>query len=138
RFSRNGVVLKDGGWVQSNYIGTDSTGTIDLGNGAAGVAAPGDFNANVGGARAADGGLGLGNVISGNGAEGVRLGGSGSGPDGSVLAGNYIGTNAAGTAAIGNDAEGVLLLSASDTQIGTGKPGEGNVISGNGASGIRV
>jgi len=93
---------------------------------------------NVGGARAADGGLGLGNLISGNGAEGIRIGGSRSTPYRSVVAGNYIGTNASGTAAIGNDAEGVLLLKADDTQIGTGKPGEGNLISGNGASGLRI
>ena len=54
-----------------------------------------------------------------------------------VVQGNYVGTDASGTAALGNGANGiVILLGASRNQIGGTAPGAGNVASGNGGSGI--
>jgi hypothetical protein len=84
----------------------------------------------VGGASAADR-----NVISGNGAEGVRL----SGPS-NRIEGNYIGTDAAGTSALPNAGDGVLVAGAGTTAItiGGATAAERNVISGNGGSGIRL
>ena len=76
------------------------------------------------------------NAISGNVDDGVAL--SGPGATGNVVIGNYLGTNAAGNAAIGNTDAGVALDGASDNTIGGAAPGEGNVISGNTASGIMV
>jgi len=65
RFSRHGIVVDTGAeltQIESNYIGTDATGQIDLGNGSSGVVALG--KAFVGGMRTAD--ADPGNVISGN------------------------------------------------------------------------
>src|SRR5262249_29628906 len=69
------------------------------------------------------------NVISGNGNVGVLL--SGSGTTAIKISRNYIGTNAAGTAAVGNAHGGVSITSAPSNQIGGTAAGEGNVISGN-------
>ena len=87
------------------------------------------------------------NVISGNSGLGVVI--NGSGTNNPVLAGNYIGLNAAGTAALVPVTEfawrpGVLVeAGAKDTRIGTdgngaGDAAERNVISGNAADGVLV
>jgi hypothetical protein len=82
-----------------------------------------------------------GNLISGNGRDGVFIG-----TDFNVVAGNRIGTNAAGDAALGNDRAGVAmvgfgLLFARCNRIGTDGDGfadvlERNVISGNATGGV--
>jgi titin len=61
-----------------------------------------------------------------------------------VIAGNYIGTNAAGTAAVANGFSGILVWAGADnTRIGTdgngiGDLAEQNVISGNLSHGVDV
>ncbi|MBZ0277293.1 MAG: Ig-like domain-containing protein, partial [Anaerolineae bacterium] len=59
---------------------------------------------------------------------------------GSIVAGNFIGTNAAGNAAVGNHFSGVEIRNgAANTHIGTAtRPAERNVISGNWGNGIIV
>jgi hypothetical protein len=112
-----------GNVVAGNFIGTDVTGTVALGNGRDGIMFEGDARGNtIGGAAA--------NVISGNARGGISL--TGSGVVGNLIRGNRIGTNAEGTAAIGNALDGVLL---------DGAPGNilsGNTIAGNGGNGIRI
>ncbi len=54
---------------------------------------------------------------------------------GVAIEGNYIGTDARGFKAIGNQYDGVLLSGADNTVGGTAA-GDGNVISGNGRDGI--
>ena len=107
-----------------NYIGTDVTGTLELGNGS-GIALANSTNGRIGG-----GGSGDRNVISGSSGDGVRL----SGGSGHVVAGNLIGTDVTGTEAISNvfgiDTSG----DATDFVIGGSLPGEGNLISGNGSA----
>jgi hypothetical protein len=72
------------------------------------------------------------NVISGNGATGVRIRGEGS--LGNEITGNYIGTSADGTVGLGNGENGVYLLQhPQDTVIGPD-----NVISGNEGYGVLV
>ena len=118
----NGVVIQDGAnnVVAGNYIGTDASGNADIGNGAAGVAVSLGPNSI--------GGVGQGrNVISGNGDDGVVLFGSG---NGNTVQNNYIGTNAAGSAALPNEA-GVKILGTSANLIGGAGAGEGNLISAN-------
>ena len=67
------------------------------------------------------------NVISGNGNGGIEIGGNAN-----VVQGNFIGTNAAGTAAVPNRAEYRSSDSAStDNLIGGTAAGAGNLISGN-------
>ncbi len=70
-----------------------------------------------------------GNVISGNGGNGVQTDG-----DLDLITGNFIGTDAADTAGLGNGA-GVVVTGDSIT---IGGPGAGNVISGNTGTGIDV
>src|SRR5437762_1873430 len=80
------------------------------------------------------------NVISGNGANGVLLT---NGARFNTLRGNFIGTNLAGTAALGNALDGVAILGANNNSlIGTTFPQPPfvylNLVSGNGGNGLRI
>ncbi len=115
--------------MQGNYIGTDRTGTVDLGNTDDGIRVFGNDNI-LGGSLP-----GQGNLISGNGMAGIQIAAG----DRNVIRGNLIGTNARGTGALGNGFTGVWVDGDSDNVIGGHTTaGEGNVISGNGAGGIRI
>lgn len=126
--------------VKGNIIGLDAGGTIDLGNGQTGVqiganAATGVNNADsniIGGTTAADR-----NVISGNTLNGIIIQ---EGSSNNQILGNYIGTNAAGTAAVGNTENGILFVADAGTGniVGSTAAGSGNVISGNTADGIQI
>jgi hypothetical protein len=114
------------GTIRGNYIGVDVTGAAALPN-AGGISCSNVSGLVIGGATAADG-----NVISGStGGPGITLGTCSN----AVVKKNLIGTNALGTAAIGN-LRGIEVDLGSGVQIG-GAPGGGNVISGNGV-GIQV
>jgi len=115
--------------TQGNFIGTDITGTVALGNQGDGMNLTGLGGPGIGGT-----GPGEGNVISGNARNGIRLGGM---SNHATIFGNRIGTNAAGTAALGNGQNGILVDGAKH-QIGSGDDGSGNLISGNGEAGIHV
>ena len=116
-----------GNRVQGNFVGTDVTGTKDLGNTGRGVEfTNGAHDNRVGGTRFAER-----NVISGNDNGGV---GFYSGSKMNLLQGNYIGTNASGTAALGNSKVGVTVTDSAGTNF-IGGAHAGNVISGN-AQGI--
>ncbi|MEQ1850830.1 MAG: DUF4347 domain-containing protein, partial [Chthoniobacteraceae bacterium] len=128
RFSQNGIQINGtGNSIVGNWIGVDSTGTLDLGNAADGVTISGNNNF-IGTAAPADR-----NVISGNDDEGVDVD---PGISGTIIRGNYIGTNATGAGAVGNGQAapgnwgGVLIDGDGNTIGGTGA-GEGNLISGN-------
>ncbi|MGH7127672.1 MAG: beta strand repeat-containing protein, partial [Planctomycetaceae bacterium] len=128
--------------IAGNYIGTDVTGTAPLGNARRGVSIGGGARFNLVGTDGDGiGDVAEGNVISGNGLENVWI--AGSGTDDTVIAGNYIGLNAAGTAALTNGFGAGLGVSFGPkrTRIGTNADGvsdelERNVISGNRAEGI--
>ena len=119
-----------GNVVQGNYIGTDVTGSADLGNGSAGVSIDDAPENTVGGAQA-----GEGNVISGN-HVGIFIGSVGA--SGNVVLGNYIGTDATGSADLGNANIGVRIRNAPNNTVGGAQPGERNVISGNDEDGIFI
>ncbi|MFN2509092.1 MAG: beta strand repeat-containing protein [Chthoniobacterales bacterium] len=114
--------------IQGNYLGTDSTGEIDLGNAGRGVDLTGATNTLVGGTKAA-----LRNLISGNGMQGIDLH---NGATGNIVQGNFIGTDVMGTAKLGNEFEGIVLENAPGNRIGGTVSGAGNVISGNGLAGV--
>jgi Ca2+-binding RTX toxin-like protein len=78
--------------------------------------------------------VGPGNVIGGNSQAGVRI--TGAGTTGNTVAGSYIGTNAAGTAAIANNNGVEIIAGASGNTVG--RPGSGNVISGNTSMGLEI
>ncbi len=127
RFSDNGISMGgDGNVVEGCYVGTDVTGTVDLGNGNAGVLIGGGRDNRVGGTTTA-----ARNVISGN-PEGVTI--VAETATGNVVEGNYIGTDATGTVALPNHV-GVLVLGPGNT-IGGTTPGARNVVSGNNVNGV--
>jgi len=114
--------------VQGNYIGIDSTGTAALGN-SDGIYLTGS-SGTIGGTAA-----GAGNVISGNLGNGITID---TGTTGLLVQGNYIGTNAAGTAAVGNTDHGIEIRDAVGNTIGGSSAGAGNVISGNLLHGVYI
>ncbi len=113
--------------IEGNIVGLDVTGTVDLGNTAAGIRVGGD-NVVIGGTTA-----GARNVVSGNGNAGIMLDSATS----AVLQGNYIGTDVTGLLDRGNSSNGIQV-SGSGNQIGGSAPGAGNVISGNTNDGIQT
>jgi CSLREA domain-containing protein len=118
--------------IEGNYIGTDVSGTIDLGNYYLGIGIVGSNN-TIGGTTP-----GAGNVISGNDGCGIYIDGEyDSSTSGNVVLGNYIGTNANGDAALGN-VRGVCVVNAPNNTIGGAEAGAGNVISGNYMDGVRI
>ena len=113
--------------VCGNYIGTDVSGTKAVANVLAGIRIQGCSNV-IGGVTA-----GSGNVISGNGQEGVWLVGVSGNTIGNLVQGNLIGLDVTGTNSLGNSYAGVGISSAAGNQIGGIVSGARNVISGNGA-----
>ena len=112
-----------GNKVLGNFIGTDVNGTADLGNTFTGVLVQDAAGNTIGGTAAGDR-----NIISGNDGFGVQISNANATLN-SVL-GNYIGTNAAGTAALPNTI-GVVVDNAPSNTIGGSVAGAGNIISGN-------
>jgi titin len=121
--------------VQGNFIGTNAAGTAALANGSRGVAIIGSSSSNtIGGLTST-----ARNVISGNGFVGVDVFGScrSTSASNNVIEGNRIGTNAAGTAAVGNFQWGVRLDNCSTaTRVGGTTSGARNVISGQAGTGV--
>jgi CSLREA domain-containing protein len=117
--------------VVNNLIGVDATGTLDRGNGTAGVGIFGGAANNIVGGDTAS----ARNVISGNDFEGVAIGGTNT--NGNVVRNNFIGINAAGTGRIDNTRDGVIVFGgASANSIGS--VGAGNVIAGNTGRGVHI
>ncbi|HEY9665807.1 MAG TPA: DUF4347 domain-containing protein [Coleofasciculaceae cyanobacterium] len=113
----------NGNQIIGNYIGTDITGTVALGN-TGGVIVTGGSNNLIGGVTP-----GAGNVISGNDAGIFILEPS----TNSRIIGNFIGTQADGSSPLGNKFHGVIVdAPATNTLIGGTEPGAGNVIAFNG------
>ena len=121
-----------GNRVEGNYIGVDATGTQGLGNGvtppgASNILMDGAPNNTIGGATAAHR-----NIISGA-TLGNALNLTGAGADGNRIQNNYVGTNAAGTAALPNGSGGLLITNgAANTVV------EDNLLSGNQGAGAGV
>ncbi len=124
--------------VLGNFIGTDKTGTLPLGNGAyaGGVSIGETSGVQVGGPNP-----GEGNVISGNLGNGVTIAASASWhASGNLVEGNFIGTDKTGLTAIANSNGVVIQSGAQNNTIGgfTSTPGTGagNLISGNTTYGV--
>ena len=130
RFSESGLILgmNGGDVIQGNYIGTNAMGIAALGNTQAGILISSIGNNTIGGTVAA-----TRNVISGNGEHGIDI--VGASASNNVVQGNYIGTDAAGMARLGND-DGVLVVTATGNQIGGTTAGARNVIAGNNGDGV--
>ena len=130
-----GVVISgpnaEGNTVLGNLIGTDRTGGRDLENGDHGVAIlDRATDTEIGGA-----GAGAGNVIAGNGGSGIHI------EDrvrNTTIEGNHIGTGSGGTSDLGNALHGVAIVDSTGTLLGGRPSGAGNVVSGNGLSGLLI
>jgi titin len=111
QYGEGAVVLNEGATgnkVEGNYIGTDATGEVPLGNGTGVLVS-----------YVASGNTITGNVISGCG-DGVLIdsqGQSASLTSGNVVQGNQIGTDATGTQILGNVSFGVEIRSSQGTQV---------------------
>jgi hypothetical protein len=110
-----------GSKLQGNYIGTDITGTLALGNSSSGVVAA--EGALIGGTTPEER-----NIIAASGQVNVTLGSFGSGTPATVQ-GNYIGTDVTGTRAVGTTFTGINITS-SNNIVGGVVAGARNVISG--------
>lgn len=141
----NGITIDSAGnLVSGNFIGTDKTGMLPIGNQFSGIFIHQAASNNLigtdgdGVADAAES-----NIISGN-AVGLYGSGIAINGDDNIVAGNYIGTDATGNTGLGNLRDGISLgNSASGNLIGTEGDGtaddiEGNLISGNGKTGISL
>ena len=125
-------------WILNNHIGTDVTGTVDLGNSLSGVYVQGGPSGNIIGTDG-DGSndASEGNLISGNTLHGVQIYQAGS--DSNIIAGNRIGTDATGMLALGNSEDGVNILDgAASNIIGGTSSDECNIIAGNGDDGVEI
>jgi len=125
------LTTNGGNTIAGNYIGTDVTGNTDNGNHWIGIYVNGISNNVIGGTTTTDR-----NLIAGNDSYGVEV--YGTGATNNLIQGNYIGTNAAGTTALGNQSAGVYLYYAAGNTVGGTTPGAGNLISGNNGSGILI
>src|SRR5262249_11291200 len=105
--STNNVIL-------GNFIGTDATGTRDLGTDTAGIEARDTADTISGGPAA-----GAGNGISGNNGAGIFC----QTASAATIQGNLIGLDVTGTVDLGNTAAGVGLFDTPDCLIGGVNPG---------------
>ncbi|MCL4789716.1 MAG: hypothetical protein KJ070_23540, partial [Verrucomicrobia bacterium] len=111
--------------VQGNLIGTDVSGTRPLRNGSDGVVADA-FRCWIGGTNA-----GAGNVISGNGINGINT--TSSAASTNVIAGDWIGTDVTGTLNLSNAGHGIRISGARSCTLGPA-----NVIAFNGGNGVAL
>jgi hypothetical protein len=118
--------------IEGNRIGTDATGQTAWPNQHNGILVSNTSGWTIGAHVPA-----AGNLISGNKHDGVEIIGLGS--SGIVVLGNRIGTNAAGTAAVPNQGNGVHLDKGANNNVigGTGTT-DGNLISSNVLDGVLI
>jgi len=129
-FQNNGITILNSGsnTVSGNFIGTNAAGTAVVRNGRApsDPTGPFDFGYGVYIEGASTNNIIQNNALSGNDI-GVYI--NSLTATGTQILNNRIGTNAAGTAALGNNREGILSFAGNTTVAG-------NVLSGNGLDNI--
>ncbi len=138
RFALDGIVIgSPNNLVVGNFIGTNAAGTADLGNLGNGITVAGDGN-TIG--RASILGAFDRNLISGNDGHSIAVQ---PGYLGTTIQGNYVGTDAAGFAAVPNgqaaaSGSGAILIEGATSTVGGANVGEGNLISGNAHGGLTL
>jgi len=118
--------------IEGNRIGSDSDGELPVPNTQGGVVINTAATSNLVGGTAP----GAGNLISGNGLNGVTV--SGPQTTKNLIRGNDIGTDRLGVAALQNARSGVVIDDAPGNSVGGTAPGAGNLISGNLRDGIEI
>lgn len=147
-FNAIAVVRSDNNTLECNFLGSDETGTTaGPGNLQNGIIFGCDSNSNIiGGVTAA-----AGNLLSANGVNGVQFFAgfdctptAGNVPSNNSVVGNFIGTQKDGVSPLGNSFDGVAFFGGSGPDnnfvgvLPNGSTINGNVISGNDASGIFI
>jgi hypothetical protein len=135
RFDRVGISIRSSEvTVVGCFVGTDPTGSAALPNRYGISAFPEDpkvvlplVGIVIGGRSAEDR-----NLVSGNVFDGVSVFAS----SGTEFLGNYIGTNAAGDAALPNGGAGIVVNSSEKARVGGGEAAARNVLSGNLGAGV--
>lgn len=118
--------------VQGCFIGTDASGTVVRANTSGGIHIGISTGNTIGGINANDG-----NLISGNGNDGIWIDGSPtSGPH--VIAGNTIGLAWGGSVAMPNSKQGIRISSGVSIVVGGVVAGARNIVSGNTESGVAI
>ncbi len=119
-----------GNVILGNYIGTDVTGLVGMGNDEEGVDLERTDNNTIGGTVA-----GAGNIISANGNNGIRADNS----DNNTIHGNYIGVDQSGNNPLGNNSDGIDLYNSSkDNLIGGTTSAAANIIAHNSGFGVEI
>ena len=131
-FRGHAITIETGGAnvIEGNYIGTDATGSAAAANLLNGVFILSSNNNRVGGLTTS-----ARNVISGNFNNGVHMA---LGASNNLVQGNYIGVNAAGTAALPNESGIVFFNNAPNNTVGGSTVAHKNVVSGNRNLGIAI
>ena len=129
RFGGPGIHLVNVGKnrVQGNFIGSDVSGKIDLGNSGSGIDMSSSHDNTIGGLTPEHR-----NIIASNGFVGISIQNS----DRVIIQGNYIGTDCTGTNNLGNGSNGILLGVTAASIVGGESGGAKNVISGNALFGV--
>jgi hypothetical protein len=122
------LVKGSGNTVQGNFIGTDNTGTVAIGNSDRAVVSGMTVSSNTIGGSVA----GAGNLISGNLDRGITLDGSNN-----IVQGNLIGTDVTGLNPLGNARTGIEI-GGNGNLVGGTNNGAGNIIAFNGLNGVGV
>jgi hypothetical protein len=114
--------------ILGNYVGVDITGSVNLGNAQQGI----DVEV-LNGAVIGNGTLAGMNIVSGNGFNGMNINAA----TNTIIQGNIVGTNISGLISLGNGQNGINIGNVSSNPIvGGAIAGQGNLVSGNGGSGI--
>ncbi len=133
----DGIDINNAGTSQNvvvgNFVGTDITGSVALGNTGVGLSISDSASTNtIGGTTSS-----AANVFSGNQGDAIDI--DGSGASANVVAGNFIGTDATGMNAIPNSGDGVRIEDgASNDTIGGTANGAANTIAYNGGNGVTI
>ena len=110
--------------IEGNYIGTDITGTVAVGNLGAGIAIFNGAQSNqIGGITPAER-----NIVSGNSNDGIGV--SGAGTDTNLIEGNYIGTDVSGLFPLGNAFNGISIFGTAQSNTVSTNVASGNLFSG--------
>jgi titin len=119
--------------VDGNFVGTDVTGSAALANRFDGVIIRTGATSNTVGGTSA----GTGNIISGNGNDGVEIVNAGTTKN--LIQGNTIGAQVDGSSALANKAAGVMVRNgAANNTIGGTGAGAGNTIAFNNGDGVII
>jgi hypothetical protein len=132
RFGVDGIRLigNGGNIIEGNFIGTDVTGTQDLGNLFSGISVWTPNNI-IGGKT-----VKARNIISGNDNDGIYI--NGLNANSNLIQGNYLGSDVTGTKDLGNTNSGVAIWDARNNTVGGTDIEAGNLILGNGRNGVFI